>query len=433
MILPMLGQSDQTALSGDVMSIISGMTGLLSGYAYIFILAFLVSLVITPFVRKLAFRIDAVDRPDFERKEHSKPVAYMGGVAVFFGLMAAIAASYFLSWSAPVSHEGVPFAIIVGMLAITVTGFSDDVWGWDPRLKIAGQLVAAAALANQHIGVKLAAGVLRPLAQWVAPVLGNEHLVLNIPLPWGDLPIDVIYWAGTAVIAIFVLGGCNAANLLDGLDGLLSGVVAVIVIGLLCVSLLMAIHPAAGAGGQTLAGARIVLCLAVLGAALGFLPHNFNPASIFLGDCGSHLLGYSCVVIILMFGEMGQTHLVFAGLIIFSVPIIDTTLAIIRRWLAGRPISVGDDQHMHHQLKRALGSVQRAVFAMYGITTVFVVAGVTLAALDRLTDLRVRVVYAVAMVMFGFIGVIAVKTARRERQLGPPPARKPKPTVSSGA
>ena len=134
-----------------------------------------------------------------------------------------------------------------------------------------------------------------------------------------------------------------------------------------------------------------------------------------------------------MFGEMGQTHLVFAGLIIFSVPIIDTTLAIIRRWLAGRPMSVGDDQHMHHQLKRALGSVQRAVFAMYGITTVFVVAGVTLAALDRLTELRVRVVYAVAMVMFGFIGVIAVKTARRERQLSPSPARKPKPTVSSGA
>jgi UDP-GlcNAc:undecaprenyl-phosphate GlcNAc-1-phosphate transferase len=269
--------------------------------------------------------------------------------------------------------------------------------------------------------------VLRPLAQWVAPVLGNENLVVNIPLPGGEIPIDIIYWAGTAVIAIFVLGGCNAANLLDGLDGLLSGVVAVIAIGLLCVSLLMAIHPAPAdvSPAHSLAGARIVLCLAVLGAALGFLPHNFNPASIFLGDCGSHLLGYSCVVIILMFGEFGQTHLVFAGLIIFSVPIIDTTLAIIRRWLAGRPMSVGDDQHMHHQLKRALGGVQRAVFAMYGIATVFAIVGVTLAALVMMTALRVRVVYAIAMVMFVFIGVIAVKTARRERQLGSAPARKP--------
>ncbi len=423
---PAESQPDPLAVSG---------LGLLNTYAIVFIVAFVVTLLVTPLVRQIALRANVTDRPDDDRKIHRYPVAYLGGMAVFAGLIAAITVSYFVMDGVAGSYLGVPFAVVLGMVAITFTGLADDLWGWDPRLKIAGQLVAAAALANQHIGVKLAAGMLHPLAQWLAPMLGNDKLVLNIPLPWGEFPIDIIYWAGTAVIAIFVLGGCNAANLLDGLDGLLSGVVAVIVIGLLCVSLLMAIYPAGGgtSAAQTLAGARIVLCLAVLGAALGFLPHNFNPASIFLGDCGSHLLGYSCVVIILMFGEMGQTHLVFAGLIIFSVPIIDTTLAIIRRWLAGRPISVGDDQHMHHQLKRALGSVQRAVFAMYGITTVFVVAGVTLAALDRLTELRVRVVYAVAMVMFGFIGVLAVKTVRRERQLGSGPARKPKPTVSSGA
>ena len=423
---PEAGQPDQLAVSS---------LGLLNSYAIVFIVAFVVTLLVTPLVRHIALRANVTDWPDADRKIHKYPVAYLGGIAVFFGLIAAIGCSYFVVDGVADSYQGVPFAVVLGMAAITFTGLADDLWGWDPRLKIAGQLVAAAALAYQDIGVKLAAGVLKPLALWVAPVLGNEHLVVNIPLPGGELPIDIIYWAGTAVIAIFVLGGCNAANLLDGLDGLLSGVVAVIVICLLCVSLLMAIYPAGGdtSPAQTLAGARIVLCLAVLGAALGFLPHNFNPASIFLGDCGSHLLGYSCVVIILMFGEFGQTHLVFAGLIIFSVPIVDTTLAIIRRWLAGRPMSVGDDQHMHHQLKRALGGVQRAVFAMYGIATVFAVVGVTLAALVMMTALRVRVVYAIAMVMFGFIGVIAVKTARRERQLGPPPAPKPKPRVSSGA
>jgi len=391
---PAASQPDPLAVSG---------LGLLNSYAIVFIVAFIVTLLMTPLVRQIALRANIIDRPDADRKIHKYPVAYLGGMAVFAGLIAAITVSYFVVDGVADSYLGVPFAVLLGMTAITFTGLADDLWGWDPRLKIAGQLVAAAALANQHIGVKLAAGLLKPLAQW-APVLGNEHL---------------IYWAGTAVIAIFVLGGCNAANLLDGLDGLLSGVVAVVVIGLLCVSLLMAIHPVGDADAPTLAGARIVLCLAVLGAALGFLPHNFNPASIFLGDCGSHLLGYSCVVIILMFGEMGQTHLVFAGLIIFSVPIIDTTLAIIRRWLAGRPMSVGDDQHMHHQIKRALGSVQRAVFAMYGITTVFAVVGVTLAALvlPQGEGLRVRVVYAIAMVLFGFIGVIAVKAARRERQL----------------
>jgi UDP-GlcNAc:undecaprenyl-phosphate GlcNAc-1-phosphate transferase len=181
----------------------------------------------------------------------------------------------------------------------------------------------------------------------------------------------------------------------------------------------MAIHPlepppAWAAEHAPLAGARIVLCLALLGAVLGFLPHNFNPATIFLGDCGSHLLGYACVVIILMLGEYGQTHLVFAGLIVFSLPIMDTTLAIIRRWLAGTPMAAADDEHMHHQLKRALG-VKQAVFAIYGIGFGFAVVGVTLAALVMLTQLRVRVVYAVALVLFGFIGVIAVKAARRKQ------------------
>jgi UDP-GlcNAc:undecaprenyl-phosphate/decaprenyl-phosphate GlcNAc-1-phosphate transferase len=166
---------------------------------------------------------------------------------------------------------------------------------------------------------------------------------------------------------------------------------------------------------DSLAGARVVLSVALLGAVLGFLPHNFNPASIFLGDCGSLLLGYMCVVIILMFGEAGQTHLVFAGLIVFSLPIIDTMLAIIRRWLAGVPMSSGDDQHLHHQLKRATGGVKRAVLGMYGLSALFAAVGVTLAALVMYTELRVRVVYVIALVLFGCIGVLAVKAARRQQ------------------
>ena len=154
---------------------------------------------------------------------------------------------------------------------------------------------------------------------------------------------------------------------------------------------------------------------ALLGAVLGFLPHNFNPASIFLGDAGSLLLGYMCAAIILMLGDRGRTDLVFAGLIVFSLPIIDTTLAIIRRRLAGIPMSSADDQHLHHQLKRALGGVKRAVFALYGISALFTILGATLAALVIRTELRVRVVYASALVLFSFIGVIAVKAARQQQ------------------
>jgi UDP-GlcNAc:undecaprenyl-phosphate GlcNAc-1-phosphate transferase len=116
-----------------------------------------------------------------------------------------------------------------------------------------------------------------------------------------------------------------------------------------------------------------------------------------------------------MLGEMGQTHLVFAGLIIFAVPIIDTMLAMIRRKLAGVSMSVADDQHLHHQLQRGLKSVKKAVFALYGIGLVFAVIGVTLAALVMYTDVRIRVLYLVAIVVFGCIGVLAVKTGRRRQ------------------
>ncbi|MCA9286149.1 MAG: hypothetical protein KDA22_13070, partial [Phycisphaerales bacterium] len=202
----------------------------------------------------------------------------------------------------------------------------------------------------------------------------------------------------------------------DGLDGLLTGTVSIVAVGLIAICMLLAVHPMGTAeAGMSFVGARMVLAFALLGAALGFLPHNFNPASIFLGDAGSLLLGYMCITIILMLGEFAQTHLVFAGLIIFALPIMDTALAIIRRRLAGQALSAADDQHLHHQLRRSLGSVKKAVFTLYGIDMAFMVLGVALAYLVVLTDLRVRVVYVCALVLFGFIAVIAIKAARREQ------------------
>jgi len=393
---------------------------LLNSYAHIFVAAFLVTLLVTPVIRRVAAARGVVDLPDAKRKMHAYPVAYLGGVALFIGLIVAIGVSYLTFDPLPEGYHQVPIAVVVGMVLITFTGLADDVWGWDPRLKIAGQFVAAAALALEDVGVRVASGILSPVAHWVDPLLGCENLAFTFETPVGVFAFDTVYWVGVVIVAIFVLGGCNSANLIDGLDGLLSGIVAIVMIGLLSISLLMAIRldPARIAEfGGTFAGARIVLCVAVLGAVLGFLPHNFNPASIFLGDCGSLLLGYLCVVIILMLGEYGHTHLVFAGLIVYSVPIMDTTLAIIRRRLAGVSISAADHQHIHHQLKHALGGVKRAVFALYGISLLFAALGVALAALVMYTELRVRVIYAIALVLFGCIAVIAVKAARRQQRL----------------
>jgi UDP-GlcNAc:undecaprenyl-phosphate GlcNAc-1-phosphate transferase len=184
-------------------------------------------------------------------------------------------------------------------------------------------------------------------------------------------------------------------------------------LGFLAISITMAVAGGATSAEDSLAGSRIVLSLALFGAVLGFLPYNFNPAVIFLGDCGSLLLGYLCAVLILMFGDEGNTHLVLAGLIVFSVPIIDTALAILRRRLAGVSMAIADTNHIHHQLRRSLGGVKRAVFAIYGITAAFTAIGFTLAWMVLETIVRFRVIYAAAAVLFGFIAAFAFKAARR--------------------
>lgn len=415
-----LAQNDSAGYTGSG-EIVSSMLDLLKIYAPVIGTAFLVTLVATPLVRWLAIHIGAVDKPDLIRKTHTKPVAYMGGVAVFAGLIAAIGYSYVSHDNVPVTYLDVPLAIIIGLVAITFTGLADDLWGWDPRWKIAGQLVAAAALAIEEVGVKIAAGIILPVVRFmVDESLEYSDLIFSVPLPLGTIPFDLIYWVGTGIIAIFVLGGCNAANLIDGLDGLLSGVTGIVALGLLMISLLMAIaiDPQMASPEQgTLVGARIVLSLAVLGAVLGFLPYNFHPASIFLGDCGSLLLGYCSVVVILMMGDEGHTHLVICGLIIFTIPVMDTLFAIIRRKLAGVSLTGADDQHIHHRLRNRFKTVQRAVLTLYAVGLGFALLGVGLAATVLLTSWRARLIYLIAALFYlGLIALAFILASKRPGQ-----------------
>jgi len=401
-----------------------------NGYLGVFVAAFLVALVATPIMRRMAVMNGIVDRPGEARKIHREPIAYLGGVAVFLGLMGGVLFSY-LALAVPgliefhpsrylvegEFHSPVPISVVLGMFVIMLVGLLDDVISISPRLKIGGQLFAAAALAADDVGVRVAQGVFGPIGR---EVLGNEQLLWTIALPDiaflpETLPINLMYWIGTGVIAVFVLGACNASNLIDGLDGLLSGVTSICALGLLILALGMAV-----ADDGKLDAARVVLCMALLGACLGFLPHNFNPANIFLGDCGSLLLGFSTIVIILSLGDTGKTPLVVAGMIIYAIPLIDTTLAIVRRKMTGRRISDPDDQHLHHMLKRAMG-VKGAVFSLYGI-------GIAFAALGVLASFgRARITYTLAIVLAAFIGVTAIKIAhrnqaRRAPTSGPPSA-----------
>ena len=407
------------------------------GYMGVFIISFLVALLVTPLMRRIAIAHGIVDRPSEARKVHRTPIAYLGGVAVYFGILAGILFAYTAPKHNLISFHttkfelsglpgGVPLSVLIGMTVIMLAGLWDDVVGTYPRLKIAWMLIAAGALATEDVGVKVAAGILVPIAKALgihtimqAAASGDtapiETIAFHIPLQFTTLNIDVVYWVGTAVIALFVLGACNASNLIDGLDGLLSGTTAIANAGLLVIALGLALTDDGPRDAS-----RIVLGLAVLGACLGFLPHNFNPATIFLGDAGSLLLGYCTIVLVLMLGDTGKTHLVLAGLIIYAIPIIDTTLTIVRRKMSGRSISSADDQHLHHILKRALG-VKGAVFVLYGI-------GIGFAGLGYLlSEGRQRVIYALVVVFAAFIAVIALKVGRRdqlERQMDDAEARR---------
>lgn len=509
-------------------------TDLLNAFLPILLVAFLVTLFTVPFVRWLAVKFDIVDHPDGGRKAHAYPVAYLGGMAVFVGLLGGIFASYVLP--SVVSSGGknivteyslVPFAITAGMFTIFVTGLFDDIFHWDPRLKIAGQLAAAAFLALSEIGTAATRGLISPiLNHWSIPNSnvwflsdGREISIWKwIDLspagveswmgwvPWYSVD-GIYYWAGVLFIAVLILGACNAANLIDGLDGLLAGSVGIMAAGFVVIAVMLAIvdrqeiEPqvptdaaiAAVSGSEAdidideqanlvtllleepenrfgeskiwafvdarrgadptgdevgvaldlngdsqfdardsellgtvleagigprpdrLVGSRLVLSLALLGAVLGFLPFNFNPAVIFLGDAGSLLLGYVCAVLILSLGEEGQTHYVIAGLIIFALPIMDTVLAILRRKLAGVPMSVADRNHIHHILLRSFGSVKKAVLVLYAINVVFVLLGVGLAAAVAFGSARYLLVYGVATIFFGLVGAAALKAGLRHR------------------
>lgn len=393
---------------------------ILHGYIWVFVIAFLITLIATPIFRRLAIAHGIIDRPNESRKIHRLPIAYLGGVAVFLGLMGGILYSYIaavqpglINFHATThqlegdSHPWVPTSILLGMMVIMLVGLLDDVTGISPRIKIAGQLIAAAALAADKVGVQVARGILAPT---LGELVGNRllqyaiEIPASIPFAGGEtITIDLIYWIGTAIIAIFVIGGCNASNLIDGLDGLLSGITAIATIGLLVIALTLAQADDGARDAQ-----RIVLCLALLGACLGFLPHNFNPATIFLGDAGSLLLGYCAVVIILTLGDTGRTPLVFAGLFIYAIPIIDTVLAIVRRKMAGKSISEADDQHLHHMFKRALG-VKGAVVSLYAIGCCFALLGVAMSLG------RARITYVIALLFAAFIGIAAIKAARRKQ------------------
>lgn len=387
----------------------------LSPYIYVFYASFLVSFLFTPVMRTVATFFNIIDEPDRIRKMHRTPVAYLGGVAVFLGLLAGLATSQFLTlhrlepgWP---EHLVIKFSIVVGACVIVLLGLWDDIQRVSPAVKIAGQVFAALMLLVDGVGTKIAGPGLAFLyrllqAKFGAPALSSEVF-----------DVIVVIVSSMSVIAIIVFC-CNATNLMDGLDGLCGGVTAIIAGGFLFLAVNLAMY--GGGLGTNWDALRVVIALALLGAVMGFIPYNFNPASIFMGDTGSMLLGYTCAVLIVLNGQGQHPKWFLASLVIFALPILDTALAFARRWVNGRPLFSADKFHIHHQFVTRGFSVKQTVVMMYGMAIGFAALG------SLIVFLRTRYAVALWMVIFGFLLVAAYKmgmvheraTVARRKQLG---------------
>jgi len=372
-------------------------------YLAVFAVAFVVSLLLTPLMRLLAIRNGVVDWPDRDRKNHGRPIAYLGGAVIFLAWLGGMFTCFLISPHDPrvlalgLTHVSFPISIVIGALVITLTVLMDDVLGISPRVKLGGQLFAAAALAHNDVGSELV----------------KDFLAIA-----GYNPGDTFcYVVGAVLIAVFVLGGCNSMNLMDGMDGLAGGVAMIAAVGVLFLSIFTAVGltgPAYKPPGVDIltSPVRIVMCLSIIGATLGFLIFNFHPASIFMGDAGSMLLGYLSISTILLLAHAPASGpaLVLAALIVFALPIIDTMLAIVRRLIARRSIFSPDSHHMHHKLLQRGLNVPQATLALYALATLLAVAGCSVIVL------RGRYVLLLFLLLFTLVPTIAYLLDRRQQR-----------------
>jgi len=289
------------------------------------ILPIILSLVITPLVIYFAKRFNITDKPN-ARKVHVKPVPILGGLAIFISF---IITSFIINPS-----HNVHSALLLGSAVIILIGIIDDVYQLSPKAKLLGQIVAAAIV-----------------------IFFGDVSVHYINLPLGGVLEFGIF--SIPITFIWIIGVTNAINLIDGLDGLSAGVSAIALIAISGMAFIM----------QDFYVFAIALIL--VGSILGFLPYNFHPAKIFMGDTGALFLGYMIGVLSLL-GFKNVTFISFiVPIFILGVPISDTLFAIIRRLVNRQPISAPDKSHLHHCLLNLGFTHRQTVILIYSISAMF--------------------------------------------------------------
>lgn len=298
-------------------------------YFYMFFFPALTSFLLTPLVKKLAYKLGAIDVPKDERRLHKKPIPRLGGLAIFTSFL--IYSLYYIGFKS--NFDG----ILAGAAIIVAMGIADDIKELKPKTKLLFQIIAAIVLILYGIKINY----------------------ITIPFLPGTGSF-YIGWLGTPITILWVVGMTNAVNLIDGLDGLACGVCTISALSLFGVSII---------SGRMTVG---ILSIILSGACIGFLYYNFNPASIFMGDTGSQFLGFTLAAISIQGAIKSATAVAVAvPILALGLPIYDTLFAMIRRKINNRPIMEADKGHLHHRLL-ALGYTQKQVaIILYIVSGIF--------------------------------------------------------------
>lgn len=327
-------------------------------YVLVFVIAVGVTFAVTPILRRIADRLDVVALPS-DRAVHAKPMPMLGGVAMLIGLLAAMGVAWGSgSFPAMFDDPSTSVGVVLGAVIMCAVGTLDDVRDVSAPAKTAGMVLAASVM--YLFGVSLL---------FFRPPFLDGLFVLGPDLA----PLISVLW---------VLGMANAVNLIDGLDGLAAGIIAIA-----AGSFFLYGHYLATADVQLIGpeNPSPLICVVTAGICLGFLPHNFNPARIFMGDGGALMLGGLMAASTMLVG--GQTSQEFSGQVFFffaplfipffvmAIPIIDTAFAIIRRARKRSGLAEADKDHLHHRLMRLGHGHRRSVAILWlwsGLLSLFV-------------------------------------------------------------
>lgn len=348
-------------------------------FVVLFATSLVTTLLLTPAARRIAWRLNAVDYPN-ARRVNKSPTPRMGGIAVFGGILVAefmqILGWRFFGWPqvlVPSQRAGVNYGLVfVSFAVIFVTGLLDDKFELKPLQKLVGQIIAAC--------VAVSSGM-------IIDVIVNPFHNTAINLGMFSYPITIVY----------LVAYTNIFNLIDGLDGLASGIACIASLTMWVISTI----------SGHLGSAALAIMLA--GSTLGFLRYNFHPASIFLGDSGSLLIGFVLGSIsLLSVSRVAGLTAIIIPLVVAGIPIMDTFSAIIRRGRAHVSIGHADKGHIHHRLLDEGFNQRETVLVIYGWTALLCIGAIIMTQVH----VMVRIIIFVVLVVASSIMALRLKLFR---------------------